>query len=383
VLDLADRLIGEPHLNHTRADLANAEVVKSRFANSGIMLATERGAIPCYFSFVEVGMSLWNFGNSPLLSSRAMFLAEALLRGPDAGVGEAQKAPFCAQYGVFGAGLASFFGGFEGAFGVCILMDERLVPGPLFEDTFREAQEWDVLTVPVVRALPLTDVANAVQMMETLFGPLYTSPELGWIKSVAILAVPTPELNLVIGDQVSTTLSGLVGAPVAWSGNHGFLTAGHLGSKGTVVSDSVSTIGTIVFSSDPATKGGASSADVAVVELSGGPVTGSRPVTGIVHPGPAAEVDIHTQTGVQTISLMGETPYLNIPNYGMFGGPIYFTTSGVTRLGDSGGPVFEKGGTRLIGHVLGSSQGATSYFQDIQYQVSEIRQDPTFASLQV
>jgi hypothetical protein len=37
-------------------------------------------------------MSLWNFGNSPLLSSRAIFLAEALLRGPDATVGEAGTA---------------------------------------------------------------------------------------------------------------------------------------------------------------------------------------------------------------------------------------------------------------------------------------------------
>jgi hypothetical protein len=80
---------------------------------------------------------------------------------------------------------------------------------------------------------------------------------------------------------------------------------------------------------------------------------------------------------------MEETPYLNIPNYGMFGGPIYFTTSGITRLGDSGGAVFEKGGTRLIGHVLGSSQMATSYFQDVRYQLSEICQDPTFASLQI
>ena len=328
-------------------------------------------------------MSIWNFGDSPLLSSRALFLAEALLRGPDNILEDERMTPFCAQYGVYGAGLASFFGGFEGAFGICMLMDERLVGGPLFEDVFPSGES-DTSVMTVVRTVPLTEVANALKLMQVLFGNLFASPELDWLKSVAILAVPEPKLNLAPGDQITASLAGLAGAPVTWgSVNAGFLTAGHVGAKGAVVSDASGPVGTIVFSSDPVNKGGAISPDVAVVELASGTSLGTPPaVSGLIHPAPAADVDIHTQKGVQTISLMGETPYLNVPNHGMFG-DMYWTVSGVTQGGDSGGPVFEHGGSGLIGHVVGSSGGATSYFQDVAYQLREIRQDPVFATIRI
>jgi hypothetical protein len=254
--------------------------------------------------------------------------------------------------------------------------------GPLFEDVFRQG-EGDVLVMPVVRTVPLVEVANALELMQVLFGDLLASPELEWLRSVAVLSVPTPEPNLAPGDQIAASLSGLAGAPVTWSGKRGLLTAGHVGAKGAAVSDASSTVGTIVFSSDPSKKRGVISSDVAVVELASGTLLGGMPaVSGILHPAPAADVDIYTQRGVQTISLMGQTPYLNIPNYGMFG-DVYFTVSGVTQLGDSGGPVFERGGGRLIGHVVGSSGPATSYFQDIGYQLQEIRNDPTFATLRI
>jgi hypothetical protein len=77
---------------------------------------------------------------------------------------------------------------------------------------------------------------------------------------------------------------------------------------------------------------------------------------------------------------MGESPYINMLSNGMYGS-MYFSVSGVTAGGDSGGPVFEKGGAGVIGHVVGSSGPATSYFQDVKYQIDEIRQDPTFATL--
>jgi hypothetical protein len=41
------------------------------------------------------------------------------------------------------------------------------------------------------------------------------------------------------------------------------------------------------------------------------------------------------------------------------------------------------GGTDVIGHVVGSSGAATSYFQDVKYQIDEIRSDPIFATLKM
>ena len=161
-------------------------------------------------------MAIWSCGKSPLLSSRALFLSEALLRGPDDWDQSEDGTPFLTQYGIFGAGLASFFGGFQGAFGICILMDEARVGGPLVADVFEQGYE-DVAVLSTVRAVPLIEVADAVELMRALFGDVTSSSELEWINSVAVLPVPVPTPNVGPGDRINASLSGLAGVPVSWN----------------------------------------------------------------------------------------------------------------------------------------------------------------------
>ena len=312
-------------------------------------------------------MSIWNFGNSPLLSARALFLSEALLSGRD-DWDPAESEPIASQFGVFGVGLASLPEG-QPNFVVCMLMDEARVNVP--------ATPSGIVLLP--------DVPDAVKMVQVLFGNVSSSTDLQWINSVAILPVPPPTPNTGPGNTIHAAQRGLAGIPVTWNygKSSGILTAGHLGPVGTVVTDGTSTIGMIVFSSDPALCGGKISADVALVELTGGiTLSGGHAVSGRTHPAPAANVDVSTQTGIQTVALMGEAVYINMLANGMYGS-MYFSVSGVTEGGDSGGPVFISGGTDVIGHVVGSSGAATSYFQDVKYQMDEIRSDPSFATLKM
>jgi hypothetical protein len=328
-------------------------------------------------------MALWSFGESPLLSARALFLAEALYHGPSREGAPGPDIPFGARYGIYGVGLASFFGGFAEAFGVCMLMEEQLVPPPLASDLAYEGDS-DMMVMPVVRAVALREVAAASDPMGQLFGERINSPELEWLNSVAVLAVPAPAPNFSPGDKIYATQQGLAGTPVSWSGGHGFLTAGHVGAMRTAVADGSGQVGTVVFCSDPTSHGKSVEADVAVVELTKGVRMHTSPaVTGSLRPASSCDVDVYTQTGPTTISLMGDLKWLFMPATNGTYGEVYMSTSGVTVGGDSGGPVFRQGSSELIGHVVGSSGTATSYFQSVDYQIDEIRKNPTFANIRL
>jgi len=304
-------------------------------------------------------VSLWPFAASRDTISTALVLSEALLLGP---VGAPRLAPNEPPYG------HRF-----GVFGAAIFTNEtssRLVAGLLVDS--------DLIGVPATR-VPLLEVPTVLAALVSLFGS-----DLLWLNDAFAYSVTPPSLHVGPGTMLSAASLGTVGAPVTWGASRGVLTAGHVaGPVGSAAYMAGVRIGDVVFSRDPTGLGHQPDADVAVVELAAGiaPISGS--ITAAASISDAPSVEVLQQHGRQYTTVIGKAAWLYVPGYNATYADAYLTLAEVTQPGDSGAPMLAAGTTHVVGHVIGSSPGVTSYVQDIALQLAAIRGDPSFASIAI
>ena len=124
--------------------------------------------------------------------------------------------------------------------GVAIAMGKRLRPILLANRKFGSRKEgWHDIAA-------LEDVAGVVNQS---FGD--NLPE--WWRSIAVLCLDPPEPQFAPGDRVTRPNIGTIGCRVVWGASSGFLTAGHVApTVGSNVLSGLTSVGTVVFSSNPA-----------------------------------------------------------------------------------------------------------------------------------
>jgi hypothetical protein len=303
-------------------------------------------------------MSLWGFGATTDAVGRALLLAEGLRRGPPGW--DVKGGPFGVRFGICGVGLFS-------------RSANNVLPSLFINSgtTLHELAEQPLAEFPGAR--------------EALYRVFQDSPEL---LKADILAVPvSPTFSQISsGDLVSVNgIRGQLGAPVKWQTSSGYLTAGHVGqSNKLVVHDHLmSSIGTVVYVLDPLSSPTLSNGvDVAVIELNQGMTHGAPPaITATAIPTANAAVDVYTQSGVRSAQIYGSAAWWYAASSKVTYTDVYLSGTGVTKGGDSGGPVLLSGNpTHIIGHVV-CGGSATSCFQDVDHQLAAIRNNPSFSTI--
>jgi hypothetical protein len=213
-----------------------------------------------------------------------------------------------------------------------------------------------------------------------LGGNLAAITNINWFDDVLVVPVSEPQLQAAPGDSIASPHVGTLGAGVMWSGKQGFLSAGHVAKPvNAIVRSAGKTIGTIVYSNDPAGRGTAVEDDAALIELAPG-VGRSNIVSSAGLAGPGATVSLVASGKAPPATIMGKSQFLFMPTANATCGDVYFTTTQFTQPGHSGACVVAVNGD-LIGHVLGASPGYTSYIQDVHFQLNAIASQPAFAGL--
>ncbi len=306
-------------------------------------------------------MPIWRFGNDRGAAARALLLAEALFEGPQA---RNRSVPFALEYRVCGVGLFA--------------RNETDVVPALYIET-------EGASAPL-SAVGWRDVPDAYSALTAVFGE-----NLEGIGEVVAVRVPSTTLHTSPGDITSVAgQSGLLGAPVTWSGGSGYLTAGHVGqANGMSAADSGGAkIGNVVFvrTGSSATAGGCAtfSVDVAVIGLTSGVTQlNTRGISGTAVPSPRAPVVVFTRSGNKPAVIYGAAQWWWVSRAQLALTQIYISGSAVTKKGDSGGPVvLAKSPGSVIGHVIGGNN-VLSCFQDADHQLAEIRTDPAFSSISI
>jgi hypothetical protein len=181
--------------------------------------------------------------------------------------------------------------------------------------------------------------------------------------------VPSPQAAQFTCNQTQAT----IGASVRSSEDKlGAITAGHAARPvGAIVQDEDGThIGRVVFTEQPGDVDTAVSADVAVIELAGVGTPG-RFFKGGAPVFPGSEITIETAHGSISETILGFMDYMSMPSMGGLLGSTYLTYRGVTHAGDSGSLVVME--DLIVGHVIGASGAATTYIQDIEFQLHRSR----------
>ncbi|MGB8032046.1 MAG: hypothetical protein WCF30_20535 [Terracidiphilus sp.] len=211
---------------------------------------------------------------------------------------------------------------------------------------------------------------------------------LDWVGDAVAVPVSPSSLHALPGGPVRVMAqNGELGAPVTWNGCNGYLTAGHVGQSlnEEAYDENHGNIGKVVFvrtanAIQPQGCAG-SSVDVAIIKLYPGLQHGYRYSIGI--PQPNDTVVVHTRRGMEIAQIYGAARWWYVSKVGVTLTEVYLSSRGVTEEGDSGGPVLlarSKG--QIIGSIV-SGGTATSCFQDIAHQLSEIRKDPNFQNIRL
>lgn len=185
------------------------------------------------------------------------------------------------------------------------------------------------------------------------------------------LGVQEPELDTQF--CLCSGRGGTLGTVVLTQANtRACLTAGHVanpvGARVTDIDESF--VGVVSFSQDPSiAPSGRLSADVAVVETLGQETIGAQ-FKGIGTGLPGEEVVMFGSSGINSGTLFAYAPWVAIPALVGFWADIYLTDHAISQRGDSGAAVITPDSERVIGHVVGASRPATTYIQDIEFQLA-------------
>ncbi|WP_348263911.1 hypothetical protein P8935_05080 [Telmatobacter sp. DSM 110680] len=294
--------------------------------------------------------------------AHALMLAQALLDGPpDFGprsfcyssphrgeISDYPSMPFGARFGVMGVGIVD-----EGT---------GLIPAVL------------KISGKANRSLKLHEDDDVVMVVKASIRGGFDI-----LSNARIINIPPPEFEAVPGDSVSAALIGTAGVQINWgNGDDGILTAGHVGKPAGSTAKVGSINGSVDLSLDPTNNGKTPQADVAVIRLPA-PVASSQRIGRTTTAGPKDSITVRSRSGKMiNATIMGQMQWLWMPSSNCTCGHVYMTTAHVTAKGDSGAPALKS--TDLIGHVIGASKGMTTYIQQIDYQLQEIRNQSGFSS---
>jgi hypothetical protein len=209
----------------------------------------------------------------------------------------------------------------------------------------------------------LREISDAYGLIGRALG---AEPE--WLSDAVAFVIPSPELYVSAGDGISSPNIGTVGCQAAWTGGHGFLTAGHVApTVNQTVFNGRTQLGTVRFASNPANGGTTIGADVAVVELASG-----QSFTGLgqaVAAGPKTSVTVKAAKSVSG-TIMGFCSFIYWPRANGTYGDTYLTTGAVSTGGDSGSAVVDQNND-VVGMVIGGTAKVTTFIHDVRYQVAQ------------
>ena len=303
-------------------------------------------------------MSVWEFcarARPPAFDTAAhtTLLADVLLMGSRHGLTANEvprRTPFGWQYGVCGVGA--------------IASETQLVPA-LF-----------MVTVPPGEVTSLSTQTPIATVVTELLG---NAPP--WLVNVQIVGVTPPQPQSAPGDGVSAPGLGTVGCNVRWGGKVGFLTAGHvIQQTGTPVFVGGVQVGASVYCNDPSNHGTNVEDDIAVVEVTTGPLT--MRFASSAHGSPNAPISVVVAGIAPNANLRSYSPWLFSPALNATWGNVYQTTASVTQPGHSGAPVQDANGA-VIGHVVGVMPGVGTLVQDVHYQLATIGARSTLAGIRI
>lgn len=256
--------------------------------------------------------------------------------------GVARQRPPAGVDAIYAAGLVQH----EGRTAPVLLIDERTIAS-------------QSAGIRPLRALPEA---------RHLVGPMQLESE-----DVLVLPIPEPIPYFAPCESVySPGRQGTFGATVALAdGERLITTAGHVAASGVTVSDAAGSMGTVVWSHDPAvTPAPVAAADIALVRPHAGIDSHELTITGPTAARPGDPLDVRgslTKSGHS--ATMGFVPQMYVPSMAGMWGQLYFTTSAASVAGDSGAPVLAAGSSDIVGHVVGGAPGMTSYIQSIDLQL--------------
>ena len=211
---------------------------------------------------------------------------------------------------------------------------------------------------------PINEIPDFYGVYEQILGP-----EL--LTEVYALMLAPPEPFAASGDAITSPNSGRVGCAVSWNGGSGFLTAGHVApTKGAGVFDRRTSLGSVVYVSNPAGGGTAPMADVAVVELPAGTKLSSTFGARVAAPANST-VTVQNGRGGASGNVFAFCTFNYWAKVGGTYGDTYITDRAVSVGGDSGSAVTDAAGN-LVGTLVGGTK-TNSYIQDVQYQIGQIR----------
>jgi hypothetical protein len=294
-------------------------------------------------------MSLWEHVESLEAAATAMLLAEVLLRGPAQYrlrrlILDRAEPPPAAPYA-------------KGVVGVGVWRRQPIV----------------LLDGGLINRSEPTRVGEVGELRAALGEALGRAHE--FLLAVPALRVPTPESRANSGDSLRGARTGRVGCPVWWSTDdgvkkHGFLTAGHVvGSQTQVTVGGVTA--SVVFTRTFANSGATPELDVAVVELG---VTSAITGAGTARATDKIDVLLGGAAPGQT-EVTGKMTWLYFPKEKGTVANLYLAEPSVTSSGDSGTPAVLRQATHeVIGHLVGGSGTVADYIQDVDHQLTTIRQ---------
>jgi hypothetical protein len=141
-------------------------------------------------------------------------------------------------------------------------------------------------------------------------------------------------------------------------------------------------LGTVAFTHEPTGGGTSIEADIAIVDTTKGcgSVVSTISAAGPPATSPNAAITMHLPGGRTSDNYRGFSAYIYFPS-GTFG-DLHMTVAQVTNPGDSGSPVVDVNDV-ILGHVVGSSPGVTTYFQDADFQIKEVARLSTLSGIKL
>jgi hypothetical protein len=155
---------------------------------------------------------------------------------------------------------------------------------------------------------------------------------------------------------------------------HARLTAGHVANPvgAHVVDEEGSVVGIVSFCEDPATAPASKMcADVAVIELPEQRSLSRDEYKGVGYGLAGDGVTMYGSRKTSETKLFCYTPWIAVPYLAGFWAHVYLTQTAISEPGDSGASVVLTESPNLpIGHVVGASRPATTYIQDLDFQLA-------------
>jgi hypothetical protein len=223
--------------------------------------------------------------------------------------------------------------------------------------------------------LGLNSLFNLNRAFQIVLSALDLEGRPQWLRDAAAFVISPPERQLKAGDAIGSPNIGTVGCQASWSGGKGFLTAGHVcPTAHRSVYNGRTLLGTVGFASDPTGKGTAIMADVSVVELASG--VSFTPTLGSAAPASGRTSVTIATPSAPSDAIIALSSWVYFPLAHCTYGETYLTSNAITAGGDSGSAAVDGNGD-VVGMVVGSSAGCTTFIQDAKFQLSEIGKHST------